>query len=73
MKDSLLLIGKSSPSSGGSGFPLRISWLSGSLPYVQRHLTVNKKCVEVYERNKTFPSFLSSGQNVENEFVINKI
>ena len=37
IKEPLLLLGKSSPC-GGSGF------LSGSLPYVRRHITVNKMC-----------------------------
>ena len=40
--DTILLgIGKSSPCSGGSVVPLL---LSGSLPYVRRHVTVNKMC-----------------------------
>ena len=41
IKEPLLLIGKNSPC-GGSGFPL--SYLSGPLPFVRRHITV--KCVE---------------------------
>ena len=41
-KRTLLLIGKSSQC-GGSGFPLS-HYLSGSLQYVQRHITVNKMC-----------------------------
>ena len=41
IKEPLLLIRKSSPC-GGSGFPL--SYLSGLLPYVWRHITVNKMC-----------------------------
>ena len=40
IKEPLLLIGKSSPC-GSSGFPLP---LSGPLPYVRRHVTVNKMC-----------------------------
>ena len=40
IKYRLLLIGKSSPC-GGSGFSPS---LSGPLPYVQRHITVNKMC-----------------------------
>ena len=40
IKEPLLLIGKSSPC-GGSGFPIS---LSGPLPYVRRHITVNKMC-----------------------------
>ena len=36
IKDPLLLIGKSSPC-GGRGFPL-------FLPYIRRHITVNKMC-----------------------------
>ena len=39
LKDPLLLIEKSSPCNGSSGFPLQ---LSGPLPYVQSHITVNK-------------------------------
>ena len=42
IKEPLLLIGKSSPC-GGSGFPLS-RYLSGLLPYVRRHITVNKMC-----------------------------
>ena len=46
IKEPLLLIGKSSPCSGRSGFPLSQSeW---PLSYVWRHINVNK----------TFPSFL---------------
>ena len=41
IKDPLLLIEKSSPCSGGSGLPLLPS---GHLPYVRRHITVNKMC-----------------------------
>ena len=40
IKDPLLLIEKSSPCSGCSEFPLS----SGPLPYVRRHITVNKMC-----------------------------
>ena len=40
-KDPLLLIGKSRPYGGNIGFPLS---LSGPLPYVQSHITVNKMC-----------------------------
>ena len=40
IKEPLLLIGKSS-SCGGSGFPL---YLSGPLPYVRLHITINKMC-----------------------------
>ena len=53
MKDILLLIGKSSPCSGGSGFSVL---LSGPLPHVRRHMTVNKMSL-VRSLNKTFPSF----------------
>ena len=42
IKEPLLLIGKSSPC-GGRGFPLS-HYLSGPLPYVRRHITVNKMC-----------------------------
>ena len=42
IKESLLLIGKSSPC-GGSGFPLSLSE-SGTIPYVRRHISVNKMC-----------------------------
>ena len=38
IKDPLLLIGKSSPISGGSGFPLLLSEWS----YARRYITVNK-------------------------------
>ena len=48
IKESLLLIGKSS-SCSGSGFLSR--YPSGPLLYVRRHITV---------LNKTFPSFLSA-------------
>ena len=41
IKEPLSPIGKSSPC-GGSGFPL--SHLSVPLPYVRRHITVNKMC-----------------------------
>ena len=34
-------ISMNSPCSGGSGFPLS---LSGPLPYVQCHITINKMC-----------------------------
>ena len=51
IKESLLLIGKSSPC-GGSGFPL-----NGPLPYVRRHITVNKYVLSV-ALNKTFLFFL---------------
>ena len=54
IKDSLLLIGKSSSCSGGSEVPLS---LSGHLPYVRRHITVNKKVLSA-SLNITFPSFL---------------
>ena len=42
IKEPLLLIEKSSPNVGGGGFPL--SYLSGPLQYVWRHITVNKMC-----------------------------
>ena len=42
IKEPLLLIGKSSLC-GGSRFPLS-RYLSGPLPYVRRHITVNKMC-----------------------------
>ena len=41
IKDSLLLIKKRGPCSDSSEFPLL---LSGPLPYVRRHITVNKIC-----------------------------
>ena len=41
-KELWLLIGKSSPC-GSSGFPLS-RYLSGPLPCVRRHITVNKMC-----------------------------
>ena len=43
IKEPLLLIGKSSPYGGQ-----RVSshYLSGTLPYVRRHITVNKMCWE---------------------------
>ena len=53
IKELLLLIGKSSPC-GGSGFPSH--YLSGPLPYVRCHITVN---------NKTFPSIFSGGEQTE--------
>ena len=43
IKDPLLLIGKSSPLNGGSGFPLSLSpsrCLSGPLPYLRRHIII---------------------------------
>ena len=40
IKEPLLLIEKSNPC-GGSGFPL---YPSGPLPYVRRHISVNKMC-----------------------------
>ena len=43
IKESLLLIEKSNPCSGGTGFLSRS--LSGPLPYVRRHITVNKMCL----------------------------
>ena len=57
IKEPLLLIGKSNPC-GGSGFPLS-RYLNGSLPYVRRHITVNK-CFNVLSAslNKALPSFL---------------
>ena len=42
IKHPLLLIGKNSPCSGDSGFPLR--YLSGPLPCVWRHITVLNMC-----------------------------
>ena len=44
IKESLLLIGRSSSYSGGSGFPLSLSEWSFSI--YPTHITVNKKCVE---------------------------
>ena len=42
IKYPLLLIEKSSPC-GGSGFSLSLSdYLNGSLPYIRRHINVNK-------------------------------
>ena len=40
IKELLFLIGKRC---GGSGFPLYL-YLSGPLPYIRRHITVNKMC-----------------------------
>ena len=51
IKDPLLLIEKSSPCSGGSGFSL-----NGPLPYPTPY---NRKCVACVV-NKTFPSFVCS-------------
>ena len=42
IKEPLLLIGKNSPC-GGSGFPLSC-YLNSPLPYVWRHITINKMC-----------------------------
>ena len=50
IKDPLLLIGKSSPCSGSSGY------LNGPLPYVWHNITVNKNLLSA-SLNKTFPSF----------------
>ena len=55
IKEPLLLIGKSSPFSADSSFLSR--YLNGPLPYVRRHITVNKN-VLIVSLNKTFPSFL---------------
>ena len=55
IKEPLLLIGKGSPCSGSSGFPLS---LSGTMPYVEHHITVNKNVLSA-SLNKTFPSFLT--------------
>ena len=45
IKYHLLLIEKSNPCSGGSGFRLSSShYLNGSLPYIRCHITVNKMC-----------------------------
>ena len=44
IKDSLLLIKKT-------------QYLNGSVPYVRRHIILNKMCL-VSSLNKTFPSFL---------------
>ena len=55
IKEPLLLIGKSNPC-GGSGFPLS-RYLNGPLPYIRRHITVNKNVLSV-SLNKMFPSFL---------------
>ena len=35
-------------------------YLSGSLPYVRHHITINKKNVLGASLNKTFPSFLQN-------------
>ena len=53
-KEPLLLIGKSSPCSSSSRFPLS---LNGPLPYVRCHKTMNKNVLNA-SLNKTFPSFL---------------
>ena len=55
MKEPLLLFGKSSPC--GTGFLSR--YLNGPLPYVRRHITVNKNVLSA-SLNKTFPSFIHS-------------
>ena len=60
IKDIVLLIGKSSPCSGSSGFSLL---LSDPLPYVQNVLSASL--------NKTFPSFLPSDIS-ETNITINK-
>ena len=44
VKEPLLLIGKSSPCSGGSGFPLSLP--DAPIPYVQNHITIKIKYVE---------------------------
>ena len=51
----LLLIGKNNQC-GGSGFPLS-RYPNGPLPYVRRHITVNKNVLSA-SLNKIFPSFL---------------
>ena len=42
IKEPLLLIGKSSPCGAAAGF--LSPYLSGPLPYVLRHITVDKMC-----------------------------
>ena len=44
IKVALLLIGKSSPYRGSSGFPLLLSEWIGPLPYAGHHINVNKMC-----------------------------
>ena len=56
IKEPLLLIGKSSPCSDSSGFPL---CLSGPLPYIRHHIPINKYVLDA-SLNKIFPSFLPS-------------
>ena len=53
IKEPLLLNGKSNSCNSGSDFLLS---LSGSLPYVWRHITVNKTGL-IASLNKTIPSF----------------
>ena len=62
IKEPLLLIGKSSPC-GGGGFPLS---LSGTLPYVRRHITGNKNVLSA-SLNKTFPSLPNIGMLLTHE------
>ena len=47
IKEPLLLIRKSSPCSGCSGFPFS---LSGPLSYVRRHININKMWDDAYKR-----------------------
>ena len=59
IKEPLLLIRKSSLCSGSTGFPLLLcQYLNGPLPYVRRHITINKNVLSE-SLNKTFTSFLS--------------
>ena len=56
IKEPLLLIGKSSPCSGGSRFLSH--YLNGTLPYVRCHITINKNVLSA-SLSKTFPSFVA--------------
>ena len=56
IKEPMLLIEKSSPC-GSRSFLFR--YLSGPLPYVRRHITVNKNVLSAL-LNKPFPSFVDS-------------
>ena len=58
IKEPLLLIGKSSPCSGGSGV------FNGSLPYVQSHIAVNKNMLGV----SLNISFLSSSRKASHSY-----
>ena len=54
IKEPLVLVGKCIPC-GSRGFLSR--YVNGPLPYVRRHITVNKNVMSA-SLNKTFPSFV---------------